>query len=55
MKIIYCGYGRAGIECFYQLTNLLNINFKDIIVFTHDTKDNKEFISHLITDNLSIF
>lgn len=55
MKIIYCGYGRAGIECFYQLTNLLNINFKDIIVFTHDTKDNKEFISHLKNNKIVFF
>lgn len=55
MKIIYCCYGRAGIECFYQIVNTLNIKFDDIIVFTHDTNDNKDLISHLKHNKIKFF
>ena len=55
MKIIYCGYGRAGLECFYQIINTLNIKFNDIVVFTHNTKDNQDFISHLKNNKIKFF
>jgi len=47
MKIIYCGFGRAGLECLYQISNEAKLRSKDIIVFTHDTIENKAFIEHL--------
>ena len=47
MKIIFCGFGRAALECFYQLVTNYNVSNKNIIVFTHDVDGNKEFIKHL--------
>ncbi len=53
MKIVYCGFGRAGLECFYQLVNSLNIEMNKIIVFTHDVEENIEFINHLKNNNVT--
>lgn len=53
MKIIFCGYGRAGKECFYQIINFLNENLSEIIVFTHNKKENKEFISCLRNNKIT--
>jgi methionyl-tRNA formyltransferase len=47
VKIIYCAYGRAGLECLYALLNNFNINLSNIIVFTHDRAENNEFLRHL--------
>ena len=47
MRIVYCGFGRVGLECFYQLVNVLNLEMSNIIVFTHDVVENREFITHL--------
>tara|TARA_Y100001954_G_C15827853_1_gene613150 strand:- start:7941 stop:8702 length:762 start_codon:yes stop_codon:yes gene_type:complete len=52
MKIIYCAYGRAGLECLYILLNKFPISTDDIFVFTHETKDNKIFIDHLTNLNI---
>ena len=47
MKIVYCGFGRAGLECFYLLVNSLNLEMSNIIVFTHDAEENRDFITNL--------
>lgn len=47
MKIVYCGFGRAGLECFYQLLNILRVEPDQIIVFTHNTEENRTFTEHL--------
>ena len=47
MKVIFCGFGRAGLECLYQLMANYNVNTNDIIVFTHNVSENKCFIKHL--------
>ncbi|MAY83264.1 MAG: hypothetical protein CMP59_03945 [Flavobacteriales bacterium] len=52
MKIVYCGFGRAGLECFYQLIGHFKAEPKDILVFTHEAAENAEFIKHL--DNLGV-
>lgn len=53
MKVIFCGFGRAGLECFYQLVANYNLNTKNIIVFTHDVKENECFIKHLNENNIN--
>lgn len=55
MKIAYCGFGQAGLECFYKLVNLPNIKISDIVVFTHDVEENKDFVSHLKSNNVKYF
>lgn len=52
MKIVFCGYGRAALECFYQLIANYNVKSSDIMVFTHDTSENKEFVKHLKVNNI---
>jgi len=54
MKIIFCGYGRAALECFYQLTGNYDIKLSDIMVFTHDTSENEEFVKHLKVNNIRL-
>ena len=53
MKIIFCGYGRAALECFYQLLANYEINQADIIVFTHNVDGNEEFIKHVKNNDIS--
>ena len=55
MKIIYCGFGRAGLECFYQLINTAKIEMSNIIVFTHDYKENKDFVNHLKNNKVTYY
>lgn len=55
MKLIYCGFGRAGLECLYQLIINFNISFKSILVFTHDVKENECFIEHLKNHQIDFF
>ena len=53
MKIIYCAYGRAALECLDQLMLNFDIKKSDIIVYTHDIENNKEFIEHLIKNKFT--
>ena len=46
-KIILCGFGRAGLEIFYQIINKLQVSPRNILVFTHKAIENDLFISHL--------
>lgn len=55
MKVIYCGFGRAALECFYQLFSGFNLQISDIIVFTHDSEENEEFVKHLINNNIKYY
>ena len=55
MKIVYCGFGRAGLECLYQIINSMDLEISDIIVFTHDVDENREFISHLENNNIKYY
>ncbi len=54
MRIIFCGYGRAALECLYQLTGNYDIKPSDIMVFTHDTSENEEFVKHLKVNNIRL-
>ncbi len=54
MRIIYCGYGRAALECLYQLTGNYDIKTSDIMVFTHDTSENEGFVKHLKANNIKL-
>jgi methionyl-tRNA formyltransferase len=54
-KIILCAFGRAGLEIFYQLINELNVNPRNILVFTHEASENKSFINHLKNLEVSYF
>ncbi len=52
MKIVFCGYGRAALECFYQLVSVYNLDLKNINVYTHDADGNENFIMHLINNKI---
>ena len=52
MKIVFCGYGRAALECIYQLVSVYNIDLKNINVYTHDAQGNENFIKHLINNKI---
>lgn len=52
MKVVYCGFGRAGLECFYQLLNTMGIEPNQIIVFTHEADENRSFTEQL--NNLGV-
>jgi len=54
MKIVFCGYGRAALECFYQLTGNYDVKSSDIMVFTHDNSENEEFVKHLKANNIRL-
>jgi len=51
MRIIFCGYSRASLECLYQLMGNYDIESPDVMIFTHDTSENGEFIKHLKVNN----
>lgn len=51
MRIIFCGFGRASLECLYQLMGNYDIDSSDVFIFTHDTSENAEFINHLRVNN----
>ncbi len=55
MKIIYCGFGRAGLECYYQLMANFEVSNDDVMVFTHDSDENREFIHHLKINRIKYF
>ena len=55
MKVLYCGFGRAGLECFYQLINNFEINKNDILVYTHNTRDNLSFKKHLKNNQIRFY
>ena len=51
MKIIFCGFGRAGKECLLQLL-ISTKKIEGIYVFTHNAPENNEFIEFLDSVNL---
>jgi methionyl-tRNA formyltransferase len=51
MRVIFSGYGRAALECLYQLMGNYDIEKSDVIIFTHNTSENAEFINHLKVNN----
>ena len=53
MKIIYCAYGRAGLECLNQLMLNFSIKKSDLQIFTHKTPENDDFIEHLQNNNFN--
>jgi methionyl-tRNA formyltransferase len=53
MRVVFCGFGRAALECFYQLITNYDVNSKNITVFTHDVKGNEDFIKHLKDNNIN--
>ena len=40
MRVIFSGYGRAALECLYQLMGKYDIEKSDVIIFTHNTSAN---------------
>jgi methionyl-tRNA formyltransferase len=54
MRIIYCGYGRAALECLYQLILNFDVKTSDIMVFTHNSPENKDFIDHLKNNKFTV-
>ena len=53
MKIVFCGFGRAALECFYQLITNYDVNSKNITVFTHDLEGNEGLIKHLNNNEIN--
>ena len=53
MRVVFCGFGRAALECFYQLITNYDVISKNITVFTHDVKGNEDFIKHLKDNNIN--
>jgi methionyl-tRNA formyltransferase len=47
MRIIYCGFSRAGTECLYQLLQNDDVEVENIFVFTHKSDENSNFIEQL--------
>ena len=47
MKIIICGYGRAALECVNQLLLHNEIEPKELLVFTHNEKNNECLTNYL--------
>jgi len=47
MKIIYCAYGLAGLECLNQLILNFSIKKTDLQIFTNKTPENDDFIERL--------
>ena len=54
MKIVFCGFSRAGLECLTQLLNNYDIMPTDILVFTHDLPGNNEFIKFVNHNNIRL-
>lgn len=52
MKVILCGFGRAGQEILLQLLLNGTCGIKDILVFTHQHDENEGFLSLLRNLNL---
>lgn len=53
MKVVFCGFGRAGKECLMQLLLHAQIEASNILVYTHDTEENKDFVSFLHNLNIT--
>jgi methionyl-tRNA formyltransferase len=53
MKIVYCAYGRAGVECLNELFLNFKIKKSQLLIFTHDKVENEDFINYLSEKNLS--
>lgn len=52
MRVIFCGYGRAALECLYQLMVNYEIEVSDILVYTHLSEGNEDFVNHLEINNI---
>jgi methionyl-tRNA formyltransferase len=53
VKIVYCAYSRAGLECLYSLMLIHEVDCKNILVFTHNSIENEVFLSHLQALNIN--
>ncbi|AXH98436.1 formyl transferase [Sporosarcina sp. PTS2304] len=53
MRIVFCGFGRAGKECLLELLRNDEVNKSNLFVYTYDTKDNMEFINLIKSLNIS--
>lgn len=47
MRILYCGFGRAGSECLLQLLSTQRVRRSDIQVYTHTGAANRVFLEML--------
>jgi methionyl-tRNA formyltransferase len=47
MRIVFCGFGRAGFECYNQLVSRGDVTPAEVLVFTHSAKDNEVFLNYL--------
>lgn len=47
MKIVYCGFGRAGKECLERLLKENGIMPDRLLVYTHEHPENADFIDYL--------
>ncbi len=46
-KILYLGYGRAGLECLLQLLNEKEVTKENIFIVTYENEDNKLFLDFI--------
>lgn len=53
MRIIFCGFGRAGKEIFYQLTLRKDFISSNILAFCHVNDD--ELITELLRNNIKVY
>lgn len=53
MKILFCGFGRAGKECLLELLRNDEVNESNLFVYTYDTKDNIELINLIKSLNIN--
>ena len=44
MRVVFCGFGRTGLECLTQLMAVTGIRTQDLLVFTHDNPQNQLFL-----------
>lgn len=47
MRILFCGFGRAGRECLLQLLSTQRVQRNDVQVYTHSGAANQEFLDML--------
>ena len=55
MKLVFCGYGRAGQECLLSILASEKLSISEILVFTHDKQENREFIEFLKSIGMNFF
>lgn len=47
MKFLYCCYGKAGLDCLYQLLNQKECGAKNMLAITYNNPENRILIEHL--------